>query len=95
MKLRKKGGGSMLLKDGRVVNKGDIFECDLKDIPKAFHDLIEPMEDIPVEIPKLVISHYKLQKRSPGWWNVVDRYGKTVNDIALRKDEAEDLIKTL
>ena len=78
----------------RRIQPGEVFEANINDIPVSFRDLIEVV-DPQDKIDRPPVSHYTVQRRSIGWYDVIDRYGKVVNDVALRKTEAEELIKTL
>ncbi len=86
----------MRLRDGRKIKPGEVFEADIKDIPRVGLQHIETLEDDEKnEIPRAPMSDYSLQKRSPGWYDVVNGKGEVVNEGALRKREAEELIATL
>lgn len=39
--FKKKGGGTMRLKNGRKIKPGQVFKCDRSEIPEAFLDLLE------------------------------------------------------
>ena len=93
MRVKKIGGGTMRIGDRRI-QPGEVFDADIKDIPASFRDLIQVV-DPQDKIDRPPVSQYKVEKRSIGWYNVIDRYGKVINDVALRKTEAEELIKTL
>jgi len=44
MRWKKIGGGILRLKDGRVIQPGQVFEADENDISPAFRDLVEKIE---------------------------------------------------
>ena len=94
MKFRKKHGGTLVLPGGRTIHPGEVFEAELSEV-RAVMQSLEPLEELPVDVPEPIVSQYTVQRRCIGWYDVIDRYGKAVNEVALRKTEAEELIKTL
>ncbi len=104
IKWKKVGGGSLRF-DGRIIKPGQIFEASAAAIPAGFRDVVIPLESIPGDTsspkpPKIdakpIEVEYKLKSRgSGGWFDVVDKNGKTLNEKALKKDIAEKLIKDL
>jgi len=75
------------------------------ELPAGARDVIISLDDgVPlaklteaeVETPPEVESHdYKLDHRGGGWYNVLDSNEKVVNENALKKEEAEELIGQL
>jgi len=95
VKFQKIGGGSFRLKNGRIIKPNQIFKAYPSEIPKAFTDLIKPLEDIKEEPVEIIDTVYTLNSRSVGWWDVVDIDGKIMNENALRKEAAEELLNNL
>lgn len=88
MKWKKLTRGSLTLKDGRTFHQGDEFECDRKDISRAFLPTLELLDKTDE------ITAYEIVPRNKGWFDV-EKDGVKVNDRALRKTEIDDFIKTL
>ena len=84
------------MSDHRQIKPGEIFEAYPTDVPKVFRSTIVPLDPI-IEITKQTPSYvplYFLQARKArGWYNVVDKEGAIINEHALRKEEAEQLVK--
>ena len=98
IKYRKIGGGSLRL-GGRIIKSGQTFKAYPSDIPEAFNDTIIPLEKVPeeekVEV-KAVKSEYTAKKReNSNWYDVFDSKGKQINEKALKKTQADDLVKDL
>jgi len=98
---KKIGGGSLRL-FGKIIKSGETFRAGKDAIPKAFRDVVIPLEDIPeTNVPEQILditkSAYKLQKRGKSelWWDVVDSEGKTINEKAMKREIAEKLISDL
>ena len=104
IKWKKVGGGSLRL-NGKIIKPGQIFKAKASDISANFRDVVIPLESIPgvvtaPDLPdpeiKAVELEYKLKARGTGgWYDVVDKNGKVLNEKALKKDIAEKLIKDL
>jgi len=96
---KKIGGGSLRL-NGRIIKPGQIFDAKPSDIPTGFRDVVVPLEPIrekaepPIEVIKV---EYTLKQRgkSPLWFDIVDSNDKVLNEKALKKAEAEQLIVDL
>lgn len=96
---KKVGGGSFRL-NGKIIKPGQSFRAHPDAIPKAFKDLIIPLEKVRVKdepviaVAKLV---YTLQPRgkSKSLFDVVDKNGKVLNEKALTKEVAQNLIDDL
>ncbi len=88
MKWKKLTRGSLTLKDGRTFYQGDEFECDEKDISRAFRPTLELIEG------EEIGHDYDIVQRKKGWFDV-EKDGVRLNDKALRKTDIEDFIKTL
>jgi hypothetical protein len=97
--LYKKVKGGSLYFFGKRIKAGEVFRAYPKDIPDAFKDQIVALEDSAVEKEETEVqkpdSGYQLQHRGASWWNVIDKYGKQINDKALKKDDAQTLIEEL
>ena len=105
IRWRKTGGGSFTaFINGRkkMIKSGQEFTARLEEIPEGFRDLIVPVDPEEfkvaekhfddVDIAKL---EYTIESRGGGYYNVLDSEGKQVNEKALRKDAAEELISSL
>jgi hypothetical protein len=96
----KKIGGSALRWGKRLIKPGEVIRLNPNEIPENFKDVLIPMEKIrvkeetPIEFAK---STYSLQPRgkSKSLFDVVDGQGKVLNDKALTKEVATDLINEL
>lgn len=92
------GRGILRLRDRRVIKGGDTFYAAPWEIPTAFTDTIKPLEDYPPQAePTAVKVGYTAIARgdSKSWFDIVDDRGKVINTKALKKKEAEEMIKTL
>lgn len=86
----------------RIIKPGQIFQAKLEDIPVGARDVIVPVDATEMEkaVPKedrveAATPEYFLQKRSAGYYDVVDAEGKVQNEKALREGPAKELIETL
>jgi len=93
---KKLGGGSFRLATGRIIKPNQIFDATEAEIPKAFRDVVVPVKPLPPE-PKLevVSGGYSVRHRGSNWYDVMDGQGKTLNEKALRQDDARRLIESL
>lgn len=97
VRFRKIGGGSFVL-GKRRVKPNETFFAFPHEIPKEFRDVIIPLEEIPEETAKgKVVSvkpEYRLQRRgTTTWYDVVNENDKVMNEKALHRNDALDLIK--
>ena len=94
----KKVGGRTFILNNRMIKPGQVFTAKVSEIPKAFRDLIIPVDDLPVEVDELTLigdgSSFSLQPNGDKW-NILNRMGKKLNEVALSRDEALILIKQL
>ncbi len=94
----KQGGGSLRL-HGRIIKPGQRFNARLDEIPEGFRDVIIPLDKLPVEVEENVVAtpaEYKLKQRGTStWYDVVDGNGKVLNEKAMRRTDALELIKVL
>jgi hypothetical protein len=97
----KKVGGSCIRWNGKLIKPGEIVRLNPDEVAaSSFKDLLIPQEKIreknepPLEIAK---TEYSLKPRgkSKSLYDVVDSQGKVLNDKALTKEVATDLIKEL
>ena len=106
IKWKKIGGGSFRLYSGKIVRKNEVFSAPLHHIPLAFRDTLQPInkediEEIEKEIKIGSVSlegkqhKYTIQPYTRGWWNIIDGNEKVVNEKALRKSDAEKMLKNL
>ena len=101
IKWKKIGGGSFRLYSGKIVKKNEVFSAPLHHIPLAFRDTLQPInkEDIEKEIGNVSLEgkqhKYTIQPHTRGWWNIIDGNEKVVNEKALRKSDAEKMLKNL
>ena len=64
-----------------------VAEVKKEEIPAPVDPVVE--EEIPATLK------YSVVPRSAGYWNVVDKDGKLMNEKALRASAAEELVKSL
>ena len=71
----------------------------MDEIPEAFRDVIIPLDKFvpkPEENLVAVGAEYKLKQRGTStWYDVVNGKGKVLNEKAMRRTDALDLIKVL
>ncbi len=96
---KKVGGGALYLKN-RIIKPGQVFTATEEEIPKAFRDTCIPVDriDIPAPAPIEVTKHkYTIVPRgkSKSYFDIVDSNNKPINEKALRKEDAEQLIQDL
>jgi len=111
LKWKKEGGGSLRAKvNGRIkiIKPGEVFEAKLWEIPESMRDVIVPVdtrskaaveaaadpESIPPG-PPAVKNEYFLKHRGGSWYNVLDVNEKVMNEKALKKPAAVELIESL
>ena len=78
------------MRDKTKVKPGDIFLARPDQVPKAFRDVLKPLEKFPTEKEPVVFkTEYTLQKRAgTNWYDIVDSKGKVLNTKALKRIEA-------
>lgn len=93
------GGGRLYLRDKRKILPGETFLAYPHEISLQFRDTIKPLEEIiPKEDtppPVIVEAVYTIKHHGGGLYNVLDINNKIVNDKALKKDEALEMVKSL
>ena len=104
---KKTGGGPVHANIGGrvvIVKPGQQFLAREDEIPMAFRDTIIPVDPVKAAAKKQEVEKveaaaaapsYFLQERGGNWYDVVNSDGKIQNEKAMRKPEAEDLIKSL
>lgn len=94
----KQGGGSLRL-HGRIIKPGQRFTASLDEIPEGFRDVVIPLDKLPAEVEENLVAtpaEYQLKQRGTStWYDVVDGKGKVLNEKALRRTDALELIKVL
>jgi len=102
----KTGGGVFhLRRNGKVhiIKQGQRFTAKLEEIPEAFRDTIEPVDgkaftqleeeaEASIDVAQL---DYVIESRGGGYYDVKDANGKVMNEKALRKEAAENLLRSL
>ena len=99
---KKLGGGSLRFA-GKIIKPNEIFISTKEDIPAAFLDLLECLDDVgfKAELSKEKVEKntppevYELKSAGEDLWNVVNPYGKVVNPKPLSLDSAQELKKVL
>lgn len=82
------------MSDRSQVKPGEYFEAAESEVPQAFRDTIVPAEDPKIEVKKEeATAKVKLQKRTTGWYDVVDQEGNVLNKQALRHQEAVKMVE--
>jgi hypothetical protein len=83
----------------KLIKPNQVFEAHLSEIPKSFlRDLeqLDEVEEIPeqISIPEF---QYKMEPDEDldGFFNVVDKQGKILNEEPLTEVEASELLNTL
>src|SRR5574343_677517 len=76
------GNGSFIL-NNRHIKPGQTFMATVEEIPKAFRDVVVPVEGLP-EDPLLNVkksSNYSIVEiEGTNTWNIVDGHGKVLNE---------------
>lgn len=102
VRFKKIAGGSLYFKKQRI-KKGEVFEAVPEEIPESFRSQLirldgKAMEDSPEKEEAPVEKEdpgYVLKHRGVGWWDVLDKFGKQINDAAVRKEDAQKLLDEL
>lgn len=84
----------------RVIKPNQTFRANPEDIPKAFRDVVVCLDDLPADEVEMTVVEtaggYQLRRRGVGgWYDIVDAQGKLVNERALRRDDAEVMVRDL
>jgi len=99
IRWKKVGGGGFHF-NNRIIKPGQIFMARVDEIPKAFRDTCQPLDEIkePVEVPLNVVKHtYTVVPRGKSkiMFDVVNDQGKKLNEKVLTKEVAEKLVEDL
>lgn len=87
-----------------IIKPGQVFYAKPEEIPEGFKDLVIPIDPVAVQrkqiekdavVAKTGAPVYELRHRGGGWFDVVDEDGKAMNESALKKVEAEELMESL
>lgn len=94
-------GGSFRLPN-RIIKPKQKFYAFKEEIPTAFKDSIIVLDSTNVvkekEKDEKVISakmKYTKKHRGGGWYDIFDENGKQINEKALKKENAEEMLKEL
>ena len=89
----------------KIIKKGQKFQAYPHEIPVAFRDTIKSLdgEDVsePTGAPKVSTEEkvdplkYSIKHRAGAWWDVVNEDGKIINEKAMKKADAEELLESL
>lgn len=98
--IRWKNTGGSFHFGGRIIKPNQTFEADREDIPDAFMDTLIPLDNIPEVVdvskqPAITKDNFNLHHRGGGWYDVVDKDGKAINEKAMKRDEAQELLENL
>lgn len=97
IRWKKIGNGSFIL-NNRYIKPGQTFMATVEEIPKAFRDVVVPVEGLP-EDPLLNVkksSNYSIVEiEGTNTWNIVDGQGKVLNEKPMVRIEAEKLLNAL
>lgn len=97
IRWKKIGNGSFIL-NNRHIKPGQTFMATVEEIPKAFRDVVVPVEGLP-EDPLLNVkksSNYSIVEiEGTNTWNIVDGHGKVLNEKPMIRIEAEKLLNAL
>lgn len=100
--FQKVGRGSMRLKNGKLIKPNQKFWAFEWQVPQGGKDLLIRLDDSPPSTPlpeetpvKAVEAEFTLDALAGGWFNILDADGKKINEKSLRRDEAEEHLKTL
>ncbi len=92
-------GGVFYMKDGRVIQREETFMARPSEVPKAFRDIIKPMEPIVEQEPfvEAVDSAFTLRARpgGSGLFDIVAGGGKVINERPLTEDDAKEIMAKL
>lgn len=91
IRWKKIGNGAFVL-NNRYIKPGQIFSASEAEIPKAFRDVVIPLDSIPeskgVEEASKPNEYSIVKVGEPDDWNIVDKRGKKLNEMPLSYGEA-------
>jgi len=97
IRWKKVGGGSFRM-GNKIIKPGQVFSARLIDIPEGAKDVIMPVDKLPEgmkEDIKVIKAIYSIKHRSGKWYDVVNSNGKVLNEKAMTRADALELIKLL
>jgi len=109
IRWKKLGGGSLRI-GRRIIKPGEVFKATKSEIPRAFKDMVIPLENLPAESPEVApqpanppvtLVYTKVPVDNPAgrvdlkYFNVVDVKGKVLNEKPLTELKAGKLINDL
>lgn len=80
---------------GRIIKKNQVFHADPDQIPEGFRNLVVPVDGVEEKPIEIVTPSYTIESGSPGWYNVIDANGKTMNEKQLRQADAQKMVEAL
>ena len=88
------------MSNGRIIKPNQIFMAHPDEVPKGVRDVVIPLDDLPEEefvVAPVQSTVYDIVERgTKGWFDVVEPVsGKALNESALRRAAAEELIAAL
>lgn len=97
IRWKKIGNGSFIL-NNRYIKPGQTFMATVEEIPKAFRDVVVPVEGLPEDklLSAKKSSNYTLVEiEGTNTWNIVDSQGKIFNEKPMARLEAEKLLNVI
>lgn len=99
LKWKKSSSGTFYMRGNRIIKPNEVFSARESEIPKGFRDVVVCLEpeklssSITGEAARFEVLKpvYEVKMRSIGWYDVVNEYGKPINEKPLRKADAEKL----
>lgn len=89
-------GGRFKMADGTLIERGKTFMATPDQVPKAFRDVIKPVDTIPKEVEvEPAINIYTAKARQDGLFDIVDPRNKVINDKPLAEAEAQEVLSRL
>ncbi len=103
LQWRKIGGGSLRIFPNKIIKPNERFFAFPHEIPDAFRDTVICLDEQrlneqeqkarkELEKPEQLFT---LKHKGGGRYDIVDEDGKALNEKALKKAEAEELLKAL
>lgn len=91
--------GKFTSKSGKTYKAGKNFMARPSEVPKAFRDIVRPLEALPDETGEKTLpaveNAYELEERADGQFNIVDAQGRAMNQKPLTKAEAKAILDKL
>lgn len=96
IRWKKIGGGSFRMQSGRIIKPQEVFTASEDEIPKAFRDVVIPLDELPKEPPlEIVDPGFEIRSSGPGWYKIYSKDGKCLTDKAMRQAEAQAKLQEL